>query len=102
MLNTAIIVGKIDEISNEYLNKNGNKETRVTIKVERSKFITEHQSEFDYIPVVINEGNASMLNDYCTIGSMIAIKGRFDIDMANDFKLICEKISFVENHIENK
>ena len=100
MLNSTVIIGKIDEISPSYFNKKGNKESRIMIKVERSKFITDNEIVFDYIPVVINEGITSMLSDYCTIGTLIAIKGRLDNDPITDFKLICEKVSFIENHIE--
>ncbi|MDD3808742.1 MAG: single-stranded DNA-binding protein [Erysipelotrichaceae bacterium] len=99
MLNSAVIVGKISDISKSYTNERGLKETRVIIKVERSKYVTDHQTIYDHIPVVINEGNASMLNDYCTIGTMIAVKGRLGVDDICNFKLVCEKISFVENHI---
>lgn len=101
MLNSAVIIGKISDISNSYINERGLKETRVVIKVERSKYVTDHQIIHDYIPVVINEGNANMLNDYCTIGTLIAVKGRLDVDDINDFKLVCEKLSFIENHIED-
>ncbi len=101
MLNSTVVVGKIDEIFNSRVNDFGIKETRIMIKVERSKYVTDHQVIFDYIPVVLNEGNANMLNDYCTIGSMIAIKGRLDNDETHGFKLVCEKVSFVENYIEH-
>ncbi len=97
MLNHVVVIGKVYSMPIEKKDKKGNREISFILQVERAFTESDGSYVFDYVKVCPWKGIAEQMKELCTVGSMVAIKGRFQcasVD-AKDVKLIAEHISFI-------
>ncbi len=105
MLNQCVLVGKVKQVPQLQETANKNKVATLLLEVERSFKNSEGVLESDVFNVQLWRGIAETCCDVCTIGSVIAIKGRiqsFNVQKeSNTFynaEIIAEKVSFITIH----
>ena len=88
MLNQLILLGRIVEINNE--------DRTVELAVPRSFKNAEGEYETDYIKCKLFEHKASLVNEYCENGDLIAIRGRVQNNEGN-LEIVAEKVTFLQS-----
>ena len=87
MLNQAILVGRVKELH----------EGEITIAVSKAYKNAEGEYDTDIIKIVLEGNLNSSVNDYCSIGDIVGVKGRIE-SLSNDGLVIkAEKISFLSS-----
>lgn len=97
MLNHVVVIGKVYSMPIEKKDKKGSREISFILQVERPFTESDGSYVFDYVKVCPWKGIAEQMKELCTVGSIVAVKGRFQcasVD-ARDIKLIAEHISFI-------
>lgn len=92
MLNQIVLVGRLVNIESD-------EETRITLATPRSFKNSEGEYETDYIPVNIYGGIAKNVEEYCTKGDLVGIKGRVQAK-DNGVEIVAEKVTFLSSKKE--
>ncbi len=102
MLNQCVIVGKVVALPTLQETVNKNKVANLLLEVDRSFKNAEGVVETDIFNVQLWRGIAENCCDVCSIGSIVAIKGRlqaFNVQKENNTfynaEVIAEKVSFI-------
>lgn len=88
MLNQLTLLGRITEINTE--------DSAVTLAVPRSFKNINGEYETDIIKCKLFEHKASVVNDCCENGDLIAIRGRVQNNEGN-LEIVAEKITFLQS-----
>lgn len=103
MLNQIVLVGRLtsDPIINEVEDK---KVMELVVSVPRSFKNSDGEYETDYITIIIYNGIASSVYDYCHKGDIIGVKGRIESKLIEDGenqkyenRIIAEKVTFLSS-----
>ena len=99
MLNHVVVIGKIIEMPIMSKDEKGNKKISFILEIERPYRESNGQYINDYIKIVPWRGIAEQIKDLCTIGSIVAVKGRFSCEskQCNNVELIAENITFLSS-----
>lgn len=98
MLNQIVLVGRIVE-KPTLIEKENKKYWQITLAVNRSFKNEEGIYETDFVPIVLWQGIAENVVEYCNKGDIVGAKGR--IEMADDkIQIVAEKITFLSNKKE--
>ena len=102
MLNHVVVIGKIVEMPIMSKDDKGNKKISFVLEIERAYRESNGEYVNDYIRIVPWRGIAEQMKDLCTIGSIIAVKGRFSCEnkMCNDVEIIAENITFLSTRMK--
>ncbi len=97
MLNHVVLIGKVYSMPIEKKNKKGSREISFVLQIERPFTESDGSYQFDYVKVCPWKGIAEQMKELCTVGSMVAVKGRFHCSSvdAKDVVVIAEHISFI-------
>ncbi|MDE5977882.1 MAG: single-stranded DNA-binding protein [Turicibacter sp.] len=105
MLNNVVLVGRVVRQPELFETQEGKKVSTVTLAVTRSfKNTMTGEYETDFIKVILWEGIARSVVEYCGKGSVIGIKGRlahklYEIPNCKSLRtveVIAEKVSFIQ------
>lgn len=88
MINQLILLGRIVEINDE--------DRTVELAVPRSFKNIYGKYETDIIKCKLFEHKASLVNEYCENGDLIAIRGRVQ-NNEGILEVVAEKVTFVSN-----
>ena len=88
MLNQLTLLGRITEINTE--------DSTVTLAVPRSFKNINGEYETDIIKCKLFEHKASVVNDCCENGDLIAIRGRVQNNEGN-LEIVAEKVTFLQS-----
>lgn len=102
MLNQIIIVGRIKEKGVQEENEFGKKYTNITLAVPRNFKNMEGEYDVDVIPVLLWDGIASNVNDWCNEGDIVGVKGRLQRLEGNTLQVVAEKVTFLSSKSQNK
>ena len=91
MNNLFTIIGRVKEIS-EFID---NDFLEVKVEVVRNFKNANSEYEKDIITVFIYQTIAKNINEYCSVGDLIGIKGRIQCNKNGNLELIAEKITFL-------
>lgn len=95
MMNQTVLVGRI--VSDPQINETENKKvTTMKIAVTRCYKNEEGIYETDFIPVVLWNGIAENVCEYCQKGDLIAVKGRIESN-EDRIEVIAEKVTFLSS-----
>ena len=93
MLNRLVLVGRLYEI--ETSGEEERKVCYIKLSVPRSFKNTDGEYETDIIPIILFGNIATNVNEYCTKGDTIGVKGR--IQNNDGIEIIAEKITFLSS-----
>lgn len=96
MLNQVVVVGRIT--SNPVVREleDNRKVNTITLAVPRSFKNSEGEYETDFIPVILYQGIAERVVEYCEKGDLIGIKGRIQ-SRDDKIEIIAEKVTFLSS-----
>mgnify|MGYP000069214310 CR=1 FL=1 len=103
MLNQVVLIGRLTKDPELKVLDSGKSVLNANLAVRRSYKNEEGKYDTDFIDVVLWEGLAESFAKYAEKGSLIAIKGRLDIqkyqvneeNYLNLIKVIAEKITYL-------
>ncbi len=81
MINMVMLVGRLVRDPEIVENDNGTKLSRVTIAVNRKFKGPDGLYHADYIDCVLWNNVAINVNEYCSKGDLIGVRGRLQVDM---------------------
>lgn len=98
MNNLFTIIGRVKEIS-EFIDND-----LIELKVEVTRNFKDVDGEYkkDIITVLVYQIMAKNINEYCSVGDLIGIKGRIQTKETGYLELIAEKISFLAQKREEE
>lgn len=100
MMNNTVLVGRIaKEITIEKIDNK--KRSVVTLAVVRPYKNIEGEYDTDFIPVVLYDGIAENVKDYCKIGDVVGVKGRLQMNK-DKLELVTEKLTFLSRKKESE
>lgn len=100
MLNQIILVGRL--VSDPQINETENgKVSTITLAVSRSFKNEEGIYETDFIPIILWEGIATNVNEYCKKGDLLGVKGRLQTK-DNKIEVVAEKVTFLSSKKSNE
>ncbi len=79
MINTVMLVGRLVRDPEIIEHENGNKVSRITLAVSRKFKNSDGVYETDFIDCILWNNIAKNLNEYCSKGDLIGIRGRIQI-----------------------
>lgn len=101
MLNQVVIVGRIIETPTIKELENGKKGSTITLAVQRAYKNVDGEYETDFVPVILYNGIAENVLEYCKKGDVVGIKGRLETK-ENELQIIAEKVTFLSSKKENE
>ena len=81
MINTVMLVGRLVQDPEIIERENGSKVSRVTLAVNRKFKSSDGVYHTDFIDCVLWNNFAKNVNDYCSKGDLIGIRGRIQVDV---------------------
>ena len=81
MINTVMLVGRLVQDPEIIERENGSKVSRVTLAVNRKFKSSDGIYHTDFIDCVVWNNFAKNVNDYCSKGDLIGIRGRIQVDV---------------------
>ena len=81
MINTVMLVGRLVQDPEMIERENGSKVSRVTLAVNRKFKSSDGIYHTDFIDCVLWNNFAKNVNDYCSKGDLIGIRGRIQVDV---------------------
>ena len=81
MINTVMLVGRLVQDPEIIERENGSKVSRVTLAVNRKFNSSDGIYHTDFIDCVLWNNFAKNVNDYCSKGDLIGIRGRIQVDV---------------------
>lgn len=81
MINTVMLVGRLVQDPEIIERENGSKVSRVTLAVNRKFKSSDGIYHTDFIDCVLWNNFAKNVNDYCSKGDLIGIRGRIQVDV---------------------
>ena len=102
MLNHVVVIGKVVEMPIMSRDNQGNKKISFVLEIERAYRESDGEYKKDYIRIVPWRGIAEQMKDLCTIGSIIAVKGRFccEDSTSSAVEIIAENITFLSTRMK--
>lgn len=99
MLNHVVLIGKVHSMPIEKKDKKGIREISFVLQIERPFTESDGTYKYDYVKVAPWKGIALQMKDLCTVGSIVAVKGRFYCESVDvkDVHVIAENISFISS-----
>lgn len=79
MLNNVMLIGRLTHNPQMKVLDDGKKVLDIQLAVQRSFKNMDGIYETDFITVTLWQGLAENLNDYCTKGTLIALRGRLQV-----------------------
>ena len=101
MLNQVVIVGRIIETPTIKELENGKKSSTITLAVQRAYKNVDGEYETDFVPVILYNGIAENVLEYCKKGDVVGIRGRLETK-DNELQIIAEKVTFLSSKKENE
>jgi len=108
MLNNVVLIGKVIELPVCVKDESGAKKTTLILEIERPFKDSDGLYHTDCFRVQLWKGIADQIVEFCTIGSLIALKGRLEAFVSNcdmcdgrEYEVIAEKVTFLSNRITN-
>ena len=102
MLNQTVLVGRIAREPEIKELENGKKASTITLAVPRSfKNAETGEYDTDFVPVILYNGIAENVLEYCKKGDVVGIRGRLETK-DNELQIIAEKVSFLSSKKENE
>ena len=108
MLNNVTLIGKIAELPITEKEESGIRKTTIILEVERPFRESDGEYLADKFQVRLWKGIAEQVDELCTVGSIIGLKGRLEasvtiVDEKVDYSyyIIAEKLSFLSTRINN-
>lgn len=100
MNNVFCIVGRISEISERKVRKDG--VIVCTIKVSTTRNFKDENGEYkkDNVKVLLRGTLYEKLNEYCNVGDMIGVKGRIEETNKGNSILVGDKITFLSHKVK--
>lgn len=99
MLNQVILVGRISgELKEEMVGER--KVVKLNLVVQRSYKNEEGVYESDMIPVVLWDGIAQNVAEYCKNGDLVGVKGRLQSNN-NGLEILSEKVTFLSSKAQD-
>lgn len=106
MFNEVILIGKLAKEPQITVLENGQKESRITLAIERPYRNPEGFKDVDLIRCILWKGISDMVEDHCDIGTFLGVKGRLqakktnaqDDDSTLDMEVKVEHLEFLEKH----
>ncbi|MBR3660739.1 MAG: single-stranded DNA-binding protein [Bacilli bacterium] len=102
MINMIVLVGRLVRDPEIVEQENGNKVSRVTLAVNRKFKGLDGVYHVDYIDCILWNNNAINVNEYCSKGDLIGVRGRLQVNvLENDGEkhkytdVIAENITFL-------
>ena len=80
MINMVMLVGRLVQDPEIFEHENGKKVLRVTLAVNRKFKSSDGVYHTDFIDCVLWNGMAKNVNEYCSKGDLIGIRGRIQVD----------------------
>lgn len=100
MLNQTVIIGRL--VSNPEITQVEERSLcNIQIAVPRSYKNDNGEYETDFVPVMVWDGIATNLNEYCHKGDLVGVKGRIEMK-DNQIIIIAEKITFLSSKKDNE
>lgn len=104
MLNQVVAVGRI--VSDvEKVEEDGKSYAELEIAIPRSYKNEDGEYDTDFISVILWNGIADNVADYCKKGDLVGIKGRMQTTMHDGYKttdIIAEKVTFLSSKSEHE
>ena len=100
MLNQVIYVGRLVKDIELNENENGEKNSTMTLAVNRPFKNEQGIYETDFIDAVISNTIASQTAEYCKKGDMVGVRGRLQSKMEDNKRLlyiVVDKITFLSS-----
>lgn len=95
MLNQTVIIGRL--VSNPEITQVEERSLcNIQIAVPRNYKNDKGEYETDFVPVMVWDGIATNLNEYCHKGDLVGVKGRIEMK-DNQIIIIAEKITFLSS-----
>lgn len=105
MINMVMLVGRIVRDPEIIEKENGNKVSRITLAVNRKFKSNDGTYHTDFIDCVLWNNFAKNVNDYCSKGDLIGVRGRIQVDVLEQdgakkkfFDVIAESITFLSSN----
>ena len=89
MLNTSMLVGRINEIINE-----GQGKTRLSLAVQRPYKNENSTYDVDLIPCTLSGTISNSIEKYCKIGDVVGVRGNLRVNGSN-LNLSVDKVTFL-------
>lgn len=111
MLNQVVIVGRIIETPTIKELENGKKASTITLAVQRVYKNVDGEYETDFVPVILYNGIAENVLEYCKKGDVVGVKGKIemtprideeDFQKGQEISIIAEKVTFLSSKKENE
>ena len=112
MLNQTVLVGRIAREPEIKELENGKKASIITLAVPRSfKNAETGEYDTDFVPVILYNGIAENVLEYCKKGDVVGVKGKIemtprideeDFQKGQEISIIAEKVSFLSSKKENE
>lgn len=80
MINMVMLVGRLVRDPEIIEKENGNKVSRVTLAVNRKFKSTDGTYHTDFIDCVLWNNFAKNVNEYCSKGDLIGVRGRLQVE----------------------
>ena len=100
MLNQTVIVGRLVE-NPEIIKEDEKNVCNITVAVSRPFKNDNGEFDTDFIPVVMWNGIADNMAEYCHKGDLIGVKGRLEM-RDSQLLLVAEKITFLSSKKDNE
>lgn len=99
MLNQVVLVGRISgELKEEMVGER--KVVKLNLVVQRSYKNEEGVYESDMIPVVLWDGIAQNVAEYCENGDLVGVEGRLQSNN-NGLEIVSEKVAFLSSKAQD-
>ena len=89
MLNTSMLVGKINEIINE-----GQGKTLLSLVVQRPYKNENGTYDVDLIPCILSGTISNSIEKYCKIGDVVGVRGSLRV-IGTNLNLSVDKVTFL-------
>ena len=104
MINMIVLVGRLVKDPEIVEQENGTKLSRVTLAVNRRFKGTDGLYHADYVDCVLWNSNAINVNEYCSKGDLIGVRGRLQVNVVDTdgvkkkfTNVVAESITFLSS-----
>ena len=84
MINMIVLVGRLVKEPEIVEQENGTKISKVTLAVNRKFKGTDGLYHTDFIDCVLWNSNAINVNEYCSKGDLIGVRGRLQVNLVDN------------------
>ena len=95
MINQVVLVGRIVSTPELKETEEQKKYAEITIAVPRCYKNINGEYETDFVPIMLWDGIAESVSDYCRTGDLISVHARIESLSPNELKIVATKVSFL-------